>query len=414
MKGNLSISRPTDIEKVDSQSEASFASGSRVDEKKLVGNANEVDNHLTECLRWTATIGIEGMTCASCVGTITNILEPVDYVDSVNINLLANNGVVHFSGPRSNVDLILEAIEDAGYDASLVEIHEIQSKASDALSTAREVFKLAVSIDGMTCSACVGSITRGLKELAFVSTINIDLLSNKGIIEFEGESNKAAIVEKIDDLGYNVKELQCEALVGSGKRQESTERFVTISVEGTYCPKCPENIANALDKQFGRTVTITELPTPKSPRVTVSYYANPPDVTIRHIVSAINEADPAFSASVYHPPTDEERSSKIRRKHRNEILRRLVLAVVVAIPTFIIGIVYMSLVPKTNTTRMWFEKPIWTGNVTREEWALFIMTTPVYFFAADFFHSGALKDLRSLWRRKSKVQYFEGSIALEA
>ena len=66
----------------------------------------------------------------------------------------------------------------------------------------------------------------------------------------------------------------------------------------------------------------------------------------------------------------------------------------------------MSVVPSSNSTRVFFEKPIWAGSVTRAEWALFILATPVYFFAADVFHIRAIKELRALWRKGSRVPIF--------
>jgi Cu+-exporting ATPase len=402
-----SASKPTDLEKAETKSSVSDVSKheEEKDSSKLV-QADAGQNYKTDSevqQTWVATINIEGMTCASCVGTIMKLTEPIDYIHSVNVNLLANNGVFNFSGPRSNVDLIKEAIEDAGYDASVAEVHQTSSSPGNVgFSGRKEVYKLTVSIDGMTCSACVGTITRGLSELPFVSETYIDLINNKGTIEFAGD-NKATILEKIDDLGYDATEIRFEKLDGPKQDVHPIEREVTITVEGTYCPLCPTNIANALDKRFGATVTIVQAPNPKIPRLTVRYTPSPPATTIREIIATINAADEAFSASIYHPPSDEERSSDIRRRHRNDILWRLLLALVVAIPTFVIGIVYMSLVSKTNTTRIWFEEPVWAGNVSREEWALFIMTTPVMFYSANHFHKGAIKDIRTLWRRTSKV-----------
>ena len=402
-----SPSKPTDLEKAEAKS--SVSDGSDQDEKKSSSSVvkedvtGQYDADAEVQQTWTTTIAIEGMTCAACIGTITKMLEPIDYVHSVNVNLLANNAIVQFSGPRSNVDIIKEAIEDAGYDATVAELREISPSPNTTNSTREDVgHRLTVSIEGMTCAACVGTITRGLNELPFISQANIDLMNNKGTIEYAGD-NKAAILEKIDDLGYDVAELRCEQLDTSKRIVPAKEREVSITVEGTYCPLCPTNIANALDERFGTAVTIVQAPSHKNPRLTVKYTPSPPAMTVREIVGAINAADEAFSASVYHPPSDEERSSEIRRRHRNDILWRLLLALIVAIPTFIIGIVYMSLVSKTNSTKTWFEEPVWAGNVSREDWALFIMTTPVMFYSANHFHKGALKDIWSLWRPKSKV-----------
>jgi len=69
-----------------------------------------------------ATISIGGMTCAACVGTVTKELEVLDNVRSVSVSLLANNATVKFQGPKNNVDNIVEAIEDVGFEATLDEV----------------------------------------------------------------------------------------------------------------------------------------------------------------------------------------------------------------------------------------------------------------------------------------------------
>jgi Cu+-exporting ATPase len=71
------------------------------------------------------------------------------------------------------------------------------------------------------------------------------------------------------------------------------------------------------------------------------------------------------------------------RKEQRDLLIRLVVAVIAVIPIFIIGIVYMSLLNEGSPGRKYFETPIWAGQVTRGEWALFFASTPVMFYAAE-------------------------------
>ncbi|KAK5308797.1 hypothetical protein LTR70_010798, partial [Exophiala xenobiotica] len=172
-----------------------------------------------------------------------------------------------------------------------------------------------------------------------------------------------------------------------------------------YCPNCPTNVASAIHKAFGNDVVISEHPSLKIPRITLAYRPDPPALTIRRLLSTINAVDAAWSATVYHPPSLEERSRTLQRKERNRILRHLFLTFLVAIPSFIIGVVYMSLVSEEDGTRRWFEEPIWSGTAMRMEWSLFIMTTPAMFYGASIFHARALKEIWSLWRPKSKVSF---------
>jgi Cu+-exporting ATPase len=63
------------------------------------------------------------------------------------------------------------------------------------------------------------------------------------------------------------------------------------------------------------------------------------------------------------------------------LLLRLIFAVVCAVPTFVLGVVYMMLVPKENEVRSYLMEPMLVGNVSREQWALLILATPFYSMA---------------------------------
>src|ERR1700722_5755676 len=106
--------------------------------------------------------------------------------------------------------------------------------------------------------------------------------------------------------------------------------------------------------------------------------------TIRTIISALSAAkSPPFSVAVSHPPSPEELAHRIHQGEQRELLIRLAVSAVIAVPTFIIGIVYMSLLRSGEAQRTYFEERIWAGQVSRGEWALFILATPVMFYCAQ-------------------------------
>ena len=140
------------------------------------------------------------------------------------------------------------------------------------------------------------------------------------------------------------------------------------------------------------------------PIIRISYTPEPSVFTIRTIISAISSTNtPPFNVSVYHPPTLEERARRMQLRERQNLLYRLAFSFIVAIPTFIIGIVYMTLVSRRNSTRMYLMTPVWAGRVPRAEWALFIMSTPVMFYSAGSFHRRSIKEILALWRKGSKT-----------
>ena len=160
----------------------------------------------------------------------------------------------------------------------------------------------------------------------------------------------------------------------------------------------------ALERLKVNVTVVKPITTYTDPILQISYTPEPSVFTIRTIISAIGSANsPPFNVSVYHPPTLEERARRMQLRERQSLLYRLAFSFVVAIPTLIIGIVYMTLVSRQNSTRMYLMTPMWAGRVSRAEWALFIMSTPVMFYSAGTFHRRAIKELRALWRRGSKT-----------
>lgn len=348
---------------------------------------------------YTASLSIEGMSCGSCIGKITVGLEALPFVTKVNIDLLTNSGTVDFHG-KDNIDPILEKVSDLGYSATLVELVEPKPKSSIT-------YTASLSIEGMSCGSCVGKLTAGLEGLPSVATASIDLLTNSGSVEFRGgKENLDLILKQVNDMGYRATVVE---LVEPKSNTAWQKRVVEVQIDGMHCVRCPERVIKALEelrseKGTASRINISRPPSLKLPRVRITYAPSLSEgITIRSFVSTIQSVDSAFSVYVYHPPTIEERSRRIQHQERRSILMRLVFAGLVAIPSLIIGVVYMALVPSHDPTRMWFEKPMWAGNTTRTEWALLIMTTPVMFFGTDLFHKRALKEIWAMWKPNSGV-----------
>ena len=160
----------------------------------------------------------------------------------------------------------------------------------------------------------------------------------------------------------------------------------------------------ALERLKFKVAIVKPITARTDPILQISYTPEPSVLTIRTIISAVASANsPPYNVSVYHPPTIEERARRMRLRERRNILYRLAFSFLVAIPTFIIGIVYMTLVPRQNSIRVYLMTPIWVGHVPRAVWALFIMSTPVMFYSAGNFHRRSAKEIRALWRKGSKT-----------
>ena len=271
------------------------------------------------------------------------------------------------------------------------------SRPTSQHSGSIERFEAILSIGGMTCASCTSAIDHGLSsnELPFVESVNVTLMTNSARVVFQGEENLQKIVDTVEDLGYDAAVERCGVINTQSKEEKSkmegSQRTLMLKIDGMFCKHCPPRILEAIEKNHSGTVTIDKPPTLKDPVMRVHYSPTPPSITIRHIIATINTLDELFNAEIYTPPSIEQRSQAMQKHEQLRLLIRLLFTFVIAVPTLLIGVVWMSLVPTSNGVRRFFEQAKWAGTVTRADWAMFILATPVFFLAADVFHVRAIK-----------------------
>ena len=340
---------------------------------------------------WNANVAIGGMTCASCTNAITLELKHKDWVRDVTVNLLSNSATVEIVG-KQHLEEVVSAIEELGYEAVLNSVSELDTSKLDT-------WRASIVIGGMTCASCSNSITTALQSKNWVKDITVNLVTNSASVDFSGKNHLKDITDAIEDLGY---EATLDSLKEFGQIPKGSQRrTVEIQVLDMFCSHCPGNVIRALE-HFGTAIRIEKPLTLKDPVLKLSYVPLLPNFTVRDIVATISGLNPKFHVSIYHPPTLEERSRALHTQQQQRLLLRILFTIAIAIPTFIIGVVFMSLIPSSHPVRIWVTKP-WVANVSRAQWILFILSTPVYFLAADVFHRRAIKEIQSLWRRGNKT-----------
>jgi Cu+-exporting ATPase len=62
------------------------------------------------------TIGVGGMTCASCVSRVERALKKVPGVDGATVNLATEKATVSYDASSAEIDALMQAIEGAGYE----------------------------------------------------------------------------------------------------------------------------------------------------------------------------------------------------------------------------------------------------------------------------------------------------------
>ncbi|KAF9221949.1 heavy metal translocatin [Gyrodon lividus] len=263
--------------------------------------------------------------------------------------------------------------------------------------------RITLSVGGMTCSSCTATITEMVSQLPGVFEVVVNLLSNSATVIVEKKHLISSVTETIDDCGFEAELITAEPLIASPSEVTATgPRTISIHVDGMFCQHCPGKIMDALGKLQPQLSVTKPFVDHTDPVIEISYEPAPPNFTIRTIISSIVDADPAsFKASLYRPPTLEQRTRSMQLREQRTLLKRLLFTFIVAIPTFIIGVVYMSLVPSGNATRDYLMEPMWNGNASRIQWSLFFLATPVMFYGAALFHRRSIKEIGALWRKGS-------------
>ena len=202
---------------------------------------------------YSVSLSVGGMTCASCVNAIATAAKSLDYVRDAKVDLMNNNAVVYFSGDRNLAQRIKEAVEDIGYEASIVLIDAVSPDESEiARKTSSDVYEASLAIGGMTCASCVNAVTDGLKALGFVEDVRVALITNSAIVRFRDKANASNLVEAVEDLGYDGTLESCEAvapLVAQHEESDLKPRQIQIKVDGMYCEHCAPRVLEMLKER---------------------------------------------------------------------------------------------------------------------------------------------------------------------
>ncbi|WWC62714.1 uncharacterized protein I303_105311 [Kwoniella dejecticola CBS 10117] len=336
------------------------------------------------------TLSIGGMTCASCVNSITSSLKSDPAILEVNINLLGSSGVITHKSALSHENLV-ESIEDIGFEATIVK-SEIQTPIAEEQEP---TFKSTFSIEGMTCSSCSQAITRALQDHKGIVSINIDVLNNSGTVVHTPEITIEEIKEIVEEIGYDAElssSIPLEPSTGmKGKSKESgpLPRTVRLKIDGMFCHDCVRKINSYLDTLPVETYTPITL---HQPVTIISYIPHEP-LTIRDLVDGIGGVAPEFEVEVVKTQSLNEKSQKIQKREVKILASHCAVAIIFAIPTFIIAIVSMILLPSSNAFKMHMMKPVW-GAANLGTVILWPLATVVQFGVGRLFYK---RTFASMW-----------------
>ncbi|MFU0504693.1 heavy metal translocating P-type ATPase [Pseudaminobacter sp. NGMCC 1.201702] len=153
------------------------------------------------------SIGIEGMTCASCVRRVELAIGKVPGVKAASVNLATESADVTFDGVVDQA-AIIAAISSAGY--------HVPTEAAE------------VEIEGMTCASCVRRVEQALAAVPGVLKASVNLATERATIEaISGAVAPSAIEAAIRQAGYEPRRAAA-SVGGSEARQEAKDKELRL------------------------------------------------------------------------------------------------------------------------------------------------------------------------------------------
>ncbi|KAL5731374.1 P-type Cu(+) transporter [Ranunculus cassubicifolius] len=186
----------------------------------------------------TGQFRITGMTCAACVGSVEGILRKIPGVKRAVVALATSLGEVDFEPTSVSKEGIIEAIEDAGFEATFVESSE-QDRITLCISG------LITAMDAQILEGMLGNM-KGVRQFRFDRPrLELDVVFDPEVI------SSRAIVDSISDRNdrYKVTVKNPYTSSSSSNLEESTNMFrlftsslflsIPVFLIRVVCPQIP-------------------------------------------------------------------------------------------------------------------------------------------------------------------------------
>lgn len=209
-------------------------------------------------------LSVSGMTCGSCVKSVTEALVAVQGAEDVNVDLATEQASLLYPGDES---VLIRAIaEGAGKEASLLRPGDDQEEAKRRA--------VALRIVGMTCMGCVKRATQALESVAGTQDVKVDLDSGLATLSYDGDysalivavadgaGKKAEVVEEKDESGVakgagkeasavedrtDAAKPASSSVNGEIEHANPLKRPVTLRILGMTCMSCVKRATTALE-----------------------------------------------------------------------------------------------------------------------------------------------------------------------
>jgi len=97
-------------------------------------------------------------------------------------------------------------------------------------------FRVVLSIGGMTCSTCSGTITKMVSDISGVSEVTVSFLEKSATVTVDHKHCVDVVVETVEDCGFEAEVMSVESLSALNSDSTTGPRTLTLSIDGMFCP----------------------------------------------------------------------------------------------------------------------------------------------------------------------------------
>ena len=154
--------------------------------------------------------GVEGMTCASCVGRVERALAKVPGVLDASVNLATETADVRTDGSVLAAQ-VAKAVDDAGYSVALTEV--------------------SLLIGGMTCASCVNRVEKALRAVPGVQDASVNLATGLARVRVDATVSPQALIEAVNGAGYDASPQDRDDAAGAAQAEADAAASAHASQE---------------------------------------------------------------------------------------------------------------------------------------------------------------------------------------
>lgn len=249
LSGHVPEAHPSPMAHRDKVGQASVSGDLHVDSEALIASVPaglENPRPTSQLVLGTAlnaykiSLSIGGMTCASCSNTITDILNNLPGVTEVVINLIAHSGFVTVDS-EDRVKLVVESIEDAGYEAEVVSLVPVclpPVRRKGPRGQSEGSFRVTMFIGGMTCASCSNTVSNLVSDVPGVSEVAVNLIGKSGTATIVRRELADKLVTLIEEAGYEAEVIEVRSIDSADVNtavEHMGPRTVSLRISGMTC-----------------------------------------------------------------------------------------------------------------------------------------------------------------------------------